>query len=183
MSTKNNGTKDKLLDHNYDGIQELDNPLPRWWVWLFYLTTIFGIFYFVYFTFGFGNSIEETFVSDMEKIEELKAEKSGQAIVFTDSKEIRSKGQTIFESKCAPCHGKLGEGIVGPNLTDKYWIKGKGKNKDIYDIIEKGIPENGMIAWESLLSKDDIVALTMFIQAIQGTNPPKALPPKGTYVE
>lgn len=88
------------------------------------------------------------------------------------------KGKAIFERECFTCHGKLGEGGIGPNMTDDYWIHG-GDFPSIVTTITKGVPAKGMISWEKTLSKDDIVNVASFLLTLQGTNPPNAKAPQG----
>jgi cytochrome c oxidase cbb3-type subunit III len=161
-----------VLDHSYDGIQELDNPLPGWWVTLFFLTVVFGVLYFLYYSFGYGNSIEEKFQADMaDHIGETVAEnESGSTVIFEKSDGVITQGKTIYASKCSACHGKHAEGVVGPNLTDPVWLNGNGTDNDIYTVITDGVPAKGMIAWKALLSNEERAALTVYIQSIQGSN-------------
>jgi len=171
----------QLLDHNYDGIQELDNPLPRWWVQLFYITIIFALGYIYYFHFGPGQSIQETFASDMAKIEAKNASTNTPLTIPTGAQWIQ-KGQPIYAEKCASCHAADGGGLIGPNLTDSSWINGKGTLEDIYKVIDKGVPEKGMLAWGTLMSNDDIAAAANYVLSLKGkpTASPKA--PEGKSV-
>lgn len=184
--------KDKLLDHNYDGIQELDNPLPAWWVWLFYATIIFSVVYFIYFTFMLASS-GERIDAKINKLKDPAVEVTTTVLPtetetlpnagFPSDADSISLGKGVYDSKCLACHTADGGGLVGPNLTDKYWIHGKGTNEDIYDVIVKGVPEKGMISWQPLLSDKEIRAVTAYIKTLQGTTPanPKAL--EGELVE
>lgn len=167
-----NNETEKVLDHNYDGIQELDNPLPRWWVYLFYLTVAFGCVYFVYYIFGYGPSLNETFQEDMALIQKANVSTDSETLTveFDRSPEMLDRGQGLFEGKCAPCHGQKAEGLVGPNLTDNEWLNSTGSDIDIFTVITNGVPEKGMISWKDLLSDKDRVALTVFIQSIKGSN-------------
>jgi cytochrome c oxidase cbb3-type subunit 3 len=165
----------QLLDHNYDGIQELDNPLPRWWVLLFYATILFAIGYTAFYFFGPGLSIQESFEREMAQ-----DRKPGEAFtIVPEGKAWVTKGAPIFKEKCASCHGQNGEGLIGPNLTDAYWIHGKGTVQDIYKVVTKGVPEKGMIAWETQLKPEEMAAVSNYVHSLKGSNPANAKPPQG----
>ncbi len=176
----------KLLDHNYDGIQELDNPLPKWWVQLFYATIVFAILYFSYYTFGFGPSLAEAHDQKLQAMAAAKmapkAEKEETAITFESTKEVLANGNKIYQSNCAACHKADGGGLIGPNLTDAYWIHGKGTNKDIYMVISNGVVSKGMIAWKDLLDPKEIEAVVVYIQSLKGSTPPNAKAAEGQKV-
>lgn len=177
-----NNKEEKLLDHNYDGIQELDNPLPKWWVNMFYLTIIFAAGYFTYYTFGYGNSIEASFQKDMATLKP-KTSQNASKITFDTSPETIAAGKALFTAKCVTCHGAEGQGIIGPNLTDEYWVNGKGTPEDIFHVIKTGVPEKGMIAWESTLSDQDIAKITSYIKSIKDTHPANPKPAQGEHIE
>lgn len=184
----NDPDKDKLLDHNYDGIQELDNPLPAWWVWLFYATIIFSLFYYLYYSFVAPTSAEKIDAMQ-EQTETLKDNVSMQGVdsrfegelILPAGPEATALGKSVYMSRCLACHGASGEGLVGPNLTDKYWIHG-GTPMDIYRVIVKGVPAKGMISWEPVLSDDEIKAVTLYMLSFQGTNPANGKAPEGELV-
>lgn len=168
----------KLLDHNYDGIQEMDNPLPFWWVALFFLTIVFGLVYFVYYTFGPGLTSYEKLERDMAASQPQETVVS--VVKFDSSPDAISAGATLFAAKCAACHRADAGGLIGPNLTDSYWIHGNGSNETIYDVIKNGVVEKGMLAWGTQLSPEDMANLTVYIQSIKGSNPENAKAPQGT---
>jgi cytochrome c oxidase cbb3-type subunit 3 len=184
--------KDKLLDHNYDDIQELDNPLPAWWVWLFYATIVFSVIYFIYFTFMLPSSAERI-DAKINKMKERPAEVSTAVVPaekenlpdtgFPSDPDSISLGKGVYVSKCLACHTADGGGLVGPNLTDKYWIHGKGTDENIYEVILNGVPEKGMISWKPLLSDKEIRAVTAYIKTLQGTTPANPKAPEGELVE
>ena len=190
---KETNENDKLLmDHEYDGIQELDNPLPGWWLMTFYLSIVFAIGYVLfYYAFGGPNSDQELAAS-MEKIELRRAEvakdggeeKDERKLIAmsTDSSKIEA-GQKEFLVKCMACHGNLGQGLIGPNLTDEYWIHGDGSIIQIMEVVNKGIPEKGMPPWEGLIPPEMIENVVFYIVSIKGTNPPGAKPPQGDKFE
>ncbi|MGN6249085.1 MAG: cbb3-type cytochrome c oxidase N-terminal domain-containing protein, partial [Ginsengibacter sp.] len=182
---------DILLDHDYDGIRELDNALPPWWKYGFYLTIGFAIVYLLnYEVLGYGKNPIQEYNEEMAKAKiqmEEYAAKSGNTI---DENNIKmpdadglAKGKEIFTTTCWPCHGKLGEGGVGPNLTDDYWLH-KGSLNDIYQSIKHGYPDKGMQAWGKNFSAKEINDLAGYIKTLKGTNPPNGKAPQGDlYVE
>jgi cytochrome c oxidase cbb3-type subunit 3 len=179
--------KDILFDHEYDGIRELDNSLPPWWVAMFYITIFIGVVYFTYYHItGSGMSSREAYELEMEEAEEaIQAYLAKQADtvdetnveMLADENEI-ALGESLYKANCAACHGQLGEGGVGPNLTDDYWIHG-GSIKDVFKTIKYGVPEKGMISWKSQLRPTDMHKVSSFIMTLKGTNPPNAKEPQG----
>ncbi len=177
---------DILLDHDYDGIRELDNPLPPWWKYGFYITIGIAIVYLLnYEVLGYGKNPTQEYNEEMAKAKiqmEEYAAKSGNTI---DENNIKmpdadglAKGKEIFTTTCWPCHGKLGEGGVGPNLTDNYWIH-KGSLNDIYLSIKHGYPDKGMQAWGKTFSAKEINDLAGYIKTLKGSNPPNGKAPQG----
>ncbi|ULQ50828.1 cbb3-type cytochrome c oxidase N-terminal domain-containing protein [Flavihumibacter fluvii] len=174
------------LGHDYDGIRELDNKLPPWWLYGFYLTIIFGLIYLWRFqvTHTAPSSKEEYQIAmneaaaQQEEYLKKSANKVDEnSVVMLDAKGI-SAGQASYVASCAACHGKLGEGGVGPNLTDDYWIHG-GKINDIFKTIKYGYPEKGMRAWKDEFSPVKIAEMASFIKSIHGTNPPNGKEKQG----
>ena len=176
---------DILLDHNYDGIRELDNNLPPWWKYSFYLSMIFAVCYLSYYHVLGGPSSKDEYDASMKKAEieheeynRLNAGKVDEnAVKMADAAGIED-GKGIFTTNCAPCHGHLGEGVVGPNLTDDYWLHG-GSLNDIYKTIKTGYPAKGMKSWATDLSPVQIRNVASFIKTLHGTNPPNAKAPQG----
>lgn len=182
--------RDQLLNHNYDGIKEYDNDLPRWWVQLFWITAIGGIIYAVWFHFIWGSTPHAELAKEMQLISDLRAKDTvassaqlSDETLFAMAKDSGaiSKGQAVFMGKCLACHGAQGGGIVGPNLTDDYWIHG-GKPLEIRKIIIEGVAAKGMIPWGTQLPPDDINAVTAFVLSLHGTNPAGAKGPEGSLV-
>ena len=163
--------KDLLLDHDYDGIQELDNSLPPWWKYGFYLTIIVACIYFYrYHVSHDGPSPREEYAEEMRQGEEDKAAYlllSGNNIdentvtMLTDAGELAA-GKETFIKNCAPCHLADGGGLVGPNLTDEYWLHG-GSIKDIFKTIKYGWQDKGMKSWKDDFSAKQIQQLASFI--------------------
>jgi cytochrome c oxidase cbb3-type subunit 3 len=179
--------KDVLLDHNYDGIQELDNSLPPWWLAMFYITIAIGVVYMGYYHWsGEGLSSSEEYELSMVQAEkEIKAYRAslGETIdetnvtVLTDQAAL-DLGKTLYNANCVACHGLAGEGGVGPNLTDEYWIHG-GDIQSIFSTIKYGVIEKGMISWKSQLRPVDMQKISSYILTFQGTSPPNGKEPQG----
>jgi mono/diheme cytochrome c family protein len=281
MMSKEN-EQDLLLDHIYDGIRELDNKLPPWWLYLFYITIIWGLGYLIYYhVLGIGDSSYAEYMKELdpnwtappntagfsleyrspfyantdltpfrqledsikaEAAEQLAAgvEKAEESTAGTmdfnqlilaamriskpedldklksafpeiwkqfESQNPRStsaappkpeesevqiepltdraslaEGKTIFETNCATCHGKNGEGGIGPNLTDDYYLHGKGMTNTVHTITN-GVPVKGMISWRGILKEDQIKKVASYILTLYGSNPPNAKAPQGEKIE
>jgi cytochrome c oxidase cbb3-type subunit 3 len=180
----NNDERDLLMDHEADGIKELDNNLPRWWVWLFYLTTAFAIFYMTYFhVFKMGNSQAAEYAIEQEHGEVIKQaalskfEATIGAIEPLKDKATLAKGQDIFLRMCAPCHRADAGGLVGPNLTDDFWLHGD-KFTDNVKTIVNGVPEKGMLTWKGVLQPAEIHAVASYVYTLRSTHPPNPKPPE-----
>ena len=184
--------KDVMLDHDYDGIRELDNSLPPWWTALFYITIVFSLVYMIYYHWG-GNgpsSAQEYEMQMASAQEEVKAYRASlgheldetNVVAVTDPGEL-DLGKTLYNTHCVACHGLQGEGGVGPNFADEYWIHGGGI-KNVFRIIKYGVVEKGMIAWQNQLRTTDMQKIASYILTFQGTNPPNGKEPQGEiYVE
>lgn len=183
--------KDLMFDHAYDGIRELDNKIPPWFNFLFYGTVVFGIIYMIFYHVLSSGDVQATEYNEEIKMAELKKielVKSGALLdentltALTDVSAINS-GKDIFVKNCAVCHTEKGGGLVGPNLTDDYWIHGGGI-KNIFAVIKNGVPEKGMISWKTQLNPRQIQEVSSFILTLRGTNPPNPKAPEGVlYVE
>ncbi len=276
--------KDVLLDQDYDGIKELDNDLPPWWLWLFYISIIWSIFYLIYFhVLGTGDSSEVEYLKEMNPQQEViisgakfsigyqspfytsveevtplsriqtalakekeaailaaqkEKEGGGSAIQDLNFNEIMiaamrvassedldklktnfpeiwaeyqkgksvekekiigvkepaiviqpltdtgslSAGEAIYITNCITCHGKLGAGGIGPNLTDEYFIHGPTLSNMITTILN-GVPAKGMISWRSILKEEQILQVASYILTLHGSNPPNAKAPQGEKAE
>jgi cytochrome c oxidase cbb3-type subunit 3 len=167
-----------LMNHEADGIKELDNQLPRWWVWLFNLSILFSIVYVLYYhVLGMGASSAEAYEAEMKIANEQKAaalEKfASQMETMEPSTDaaVLAAGEKTFMLSCMPCHGPQGQGLVGSNLTDDYWIHGS-EFKDSLRTISNGVPDKGMIAWKESMQPNEIYAVASYIYTLRGTNPP-----------
>lgn len=219
---------ENLMEHEYDGIRELDNRLPPWWLNLFYVSIVWAVGYILYFhVLGIGDlsiaqynkEINPNWAppkgSEYRPLQLVKAyhppyynpgreitplllaESSGEPLfaavveeededtvyeLLTDAESL-AKGEKTFMQNCISCHGKLGEGGVGPNLTDDYWIHGDGQISDIIRTIRNGVPIKGMISWKNYLPQQKILEVGSYVYSLRGTNPPNAKAPQGEKIE
>ncbi len=260
--------KDVLLDHDYDGIKELDNDLPPWWVYLFYVTIVFAVVYLIYYhvadigdlpavelqkeynpNWEKANSgpfsayqsplksvegdltpyLKEQFAhyigpdvssdellmaamqkADADQLAKLKedfpdlwekltsaegpvepaaapAQTSAETVPAAEIKALKdaeslAEGKAIFTKNCVSCHGAHGEGGIGPNMTDDYWLHGP-KMSQMVHTITVGVPAKGMIPWRGTLKEDQIIKVASYLRTLRGTNPPNAKAPQGELVE
>ncbi len=180
-----------LLDHNYDGIRELDNHLPPWWKYMFYLTIVFAVVYMLaYHVFDALPLPAEEYKAELVEAEAEAQERkllAGNELdennveVTAEAAEV-ANGKSIFEKSCAVCHAADGGGGVGPNLTDKYWIHGGGIG-DLFATIKYGVPQKGMISWQATLKPTDIRDVASYILTMQGTTPASPKEPQGELYE
>ncbi len=177
-----------MLDHNYDGIRELDNHLPPWWKWLLYGSIIWGVIYM--FVYHVSNSLplsieeynNEVAYAD-EQVRKLQAANPGvkideSTVVFTEEPVALADGQQTFNNICASCHRVDGGGDIGPNLTDPYWKHG-GAIANLFKVVKEGVPNTNMVAWGAALSPEKIQNVSSYILTMQGSNPPNAKAPEG----
>lgn len=181
-----------LLDHDYDGIKELDNVLPPWWLAGFFITIVISVvYYFNVFTNPEEyNQAEEYRIEVAKAQEEIEAYKEANPELFDDSNIVATtdpndlaRGKQLFTEKtCVACHlADLG-GSIGPNLTDNRWILG-GDVVSIYNTLTNGgRPGKGMIAWESTISREDRILLASYIISMQGTTPANPKAPEGDII-
>ncbi|MCR9064578.1 MAG: c-type cytochrome [Cytophagales bacterium] len=179
--------KSLLLDHDYDGIKELDNHLPPWWLGMFYGAIVFAVIYLLnYHVWQWSPLPAEEYEIAMAEAAEMKSQRQDVEVNSIDENNVAmldaaadiERGSTIYAGNCAVCHGGAGEGGVGPNLTDDYWLHG-GSVSDIYKTIKYGVPEKGMISWEGTLKPADIQQVSSFIKTLYGTNPANPKAPQG----
>lgn len=179
-----------IMEHKFDGISELNNPTPAWFMVLFYGTIIFAVGYLLnYHVFQYGKSQQEEYVAEIEQaatdkvaflanpVNSASAVNEGNVVQSKDDAVIKS-GASLFTNRCTPCHGEHAEGIVGPNLTDEYWLHGGGI-KDVFKTIKYGIPEKGMVSWEKSLSAQQISDLANYVLSLKGSKPAGAKAPQG----
>lgn len=176
-----------ILDHNYDGIKELDNNLPPWWLYGFYASIIFaGIYLAKYHIFDGSTQKEEYMVEVAEAraaVEEYK--KNAKGLVDANTVELLTgeqdinAGKAIFSGNCAACHKIDGGGGIGPNLTDSYWILGGGIKNVFNTISEGGRAGKGMVSWKTDLKPDEIAQVASYVLSLHGTTPADAKDPEG----
>jgi cytochrome c oxidase cbb3-type subunit III len=175
---------DVMLDHNYDGIRELDNVLPPWWVYLFYGTIIFGAIYLVRFEIMGDYNQDQEFQTEMKDAkaavdEYLKTApdmmSKEKVTLLTDAASL-AEGKTIYTTNCVACHKPDGGGQIGPNLTDNYWILGGGIKNVFNTVMEGGRDGKGMVAWKASIKPSDIQKVASYVLSLQGSNPKDAKP-------
>ncbi|MCK6603889.1 MAG: c-type cytochrome [Ignavibacteriaceae bacterium] len=175
-----------MFSHEFDGIRELDNSLPPWWKYLFYVTIVFSVVYMVYYHVLSGPSSDEEYRREVRQAELDMAAymQSGNVVVtednvtlLTDASSLNA-GKDIFVKNCASCHANDGGGLVGPNLTDEYWIHGGGI-KDVFKVVVNGVLDKGMLAWKSQLTSKQIQDVSSYVLSLQGTKPANPKAPQG----
>ncbi|MDB5144974.1 MAG: cytochrome [Mucilaginibacter sp.] len=180
-----------LIAHDYDGIQELDNPIPGWFMYLFYASIIFAAGYLLnYHVFHTGQLQYEEYKTEMAQADIAKKLYLSKAASQVDENTVKlvndpgmlKDGQVIFAQNCKPCHGEHAEGNVGPNLTDDFWLHG-GKIKDLFKTIKYGVLSKGMPTWEKQLSPKQIADVANYVKSLHGTNPAGAKEPQGVKDE
>ena len=185
MNTQTNAPDPLLLDHDYDGIQELDNKLPRWWVWLFNLTIVFAFGYMLhYHVLHRGLLMEGQYKLEMAAGAQIKARamvafESTMVASLEPSKDpaVLARGRATFAKLCAPCHADDGGGLVGPNLCDDYWIHGSNFVDNVRTIWN-GVPAKGMVTWKNSLQPQQVMEVASFIYTLRGTHPKHPKPPE-----
>ena len=185
MTTPDTGEKDRLLDHSYDGIQEYDNPMPRWWLLTFAGTIAFSVLYVINIgPVGSGKGRIANYEAEMANFAASSpaggAGPSGERLlaVKADQHEVE-EGRNIFTKNCAACHRPDGGGLIGPNLTDDYWLHGAAIT-DVYNTVTNGVLEKGMPPWGKTLKPKQLEEVVAYVATLRGTNPPNPKPPQGT---
>ncbi len=177
-----------MMEHEYDGIQEYDNPMPRWWVLLFWATILFvPVYYLAPGNLGAGANPQKMYAEEMAAfnaahpdLSTMTVSPEAMAAIIKDPAEV-AKGKTLFATNCVSCHRPDAGGLIGPNLTDDYWIHG-GTPVEIHNTINQGVLAMGMPQWGKLLHPEDINALTAYVVSLHGTHPPNPKAPQGTPV-
>jgi cytochrome c oxidase cbb3-type subunit 3 len=187
----NKDDQDHLLEHSYDGIQEFDNPMPRWWVYIFWATIIFSILYWFNVP---GIGIGKGRIADYDKAmaaaaaadskrraSEPKSASPGQLAAMTKDASVLALGKQTFGQNCAACHRADAGGQIGPNLTDDYWLHGPALEQ-IHKTVADGVLEKGMPPWGKVLKPAQLDAVVAYVFTLRGTNPPSPKPPQGDLV-
>jgi cytochrome c oxidase cbb3-type subunit 3 len=178
--------KDRLLEHSYDGIQEYDNPMPRWWVLMFWATIIFApVYMFDIGGLGIGPGRVAVYEKDMAAFklahpDVVAPDPAALMAAVADANEV-TEGKAIFTKNCTACHAADGGGIIGPNLTDDYWIHG-GKIEEIGATVVAGVAAKGMPTWGKILKPKEISEVVAYVWTLRGTTPAKAKAPEGQLV-
>jgi cytochrome c oxidase cbb3-type subunit III len=184
--------KSIVLNHNYDGIRELDNHLPPWWTYLFYATIVWSVVYI--FVYHFSGSLPLPAKEYQDELAEAEVVRKNylatqpqvaideNTLTYSVDAAIITKGKEIYSINCSPCHKQDGGGSIGPNLTDAYWLHG-GDVKNVYATIKNGVPEKGMVSWSAVLSPEQIRDVSFFVLSLQGSKPVGAKGPQGTAAE
>ncbi|HQH28854.1 MAG TPA: cbb3-type cytochrome c oxidase N-terminal domain-containing protein [Oligoflexia bacterium] len=182
---------DTLLSHDYDGIKEYDNNLPLWWLGLFWLTIFFSAGYVLYYHYGPGPSAEQVLALQVEIAEKERLARMPQTaepasveqalLKLASNTEALAAGKQVYDTRCLACHAAQGQGLVGPNLTDDFWIHG-GKITDVKRIVEEGVLAKGMLAWKALLSERELDSVVAYRWSLHGSNPPNPKAPEGAHV-
>lgn len=184
--------KHLVLDHDYDGIQELNHPLPGWWSGIWAVSIFFGAVYFMYYNMMDGPTLEEEYRAEYAKVRKVidaEKAKSGnfsieEYMAFVEKSDGVNKGFTVYEENCLSCHAEGGRGDIGPNLTDKYWLNIEAFNpKEVYTVVFKGVEDNGMPAWAEMLSKEEMMSVVSYVVSLNGTSPEEPKEPQGKELE
>ena len=184
--------EDKIIEgYEYDGITEYDNPCPAWLMYIFYFTALLSIF-FVGYHFG-SNSKNKILEAYAIKLKEAQTQtqtstqepevNENELLALLQDPNALAEGGEIFSDQCSLCHGENGEGMIGPNLIDNYWLHGKGKIGDIAVSIRTGIPDKGMAAWADRMTEEEILHTAAYLKSQQGTTTDNAKEPQGELVE
>ncbi|HEY0054845.1 MAG TPA: cbb3-type cytochrome c oxidase N-terminal domain-containing protein [Pedobacter sp.] len=175
------------LEHEFDGIVELNNPIPAWFNWLFYTSIVIAIGYmFYYHVLDWGKLQDEEYLIEVRVAKVAKDAYLANTANLIDENTVKesseaaviAEGAAIYATNCVACHGDKGQGVVGPNLADEYWLHG-GKVGSVFKTIKYGVPEKGMIAWEKTLSPKQISSVSNYIKSLKGTNPANPKAPQG----
>lgn len=190
MGEQQHGNKEGQapVRHVFDGIEELDNNLPNWWLGLLWGTVLFAFGYWFYYqSSGYGPDQLEAYTQERVAFEAkakafARAAPAGGGIaqLLSDPSALEA-GHEVFKQNCASCHGMEAQGLVGPNLTDRYWLYGS-KPEDIHAIIAAGKLEKGMPAWEPVLGPDRVQKVTAWVMSVKGKNLP-GKEPQGAEME
>ena len=181
--------EDRLLDHEYDGIKEYDNPMPRWWLIGLYGTIVWAVLYLLNVIpgVGSGKGWKGNYDQDMAAAQQKYGDLKNQALLGADSLTLMSRmndpaalalGKETFMSTCSPCHVADGGGLIGPNLTDAYWISG-GSPMQVMHTVNNGVLDKGMPAWGAVLKPDQLTSVVAYVMSMQGTTPAAPKAPQG----
>jgi cytochrome c oxidase cbb3-type subunit 3 len=179
--------EDKVL-HEADGIREYDNPMPGWWVYLFWATIVFAaLYWFNVPGIGTGKGRIAAYEADVARAQaKFGGPQAASAAVLSEADLLAAAqdpaklalGKTTFTTTCAACHGPDGGGVIGPNLTDDYWIHG-GAPTSVLHTVQNGVLDKGMPAWNAVLKPEQTEAVVAYVLTLRGTKPANPKPPQG----
>ena len=188
------GDADDLLikGHKYDGIREYDNPMPGWWTWIFIAAIIFAPIYALgVHSFDWIDDYGDDLAEAQAELATIRETHRASGVFDEDPRALATyaadaafveAGAVNFQAVCAACHGEQGQGLIGPNLTDAYWIHGN-QPADIYEMVRVGVPTKGMPGWEAQYSEQERAELMAFVLSLKGTTPPNPKEPQGELME
>lgn len=178
-----------LADHEYDGIQELNNPAPFWWQLFFYLSIGFAILYYAYYELGAAPSSDRRLQEDLAEVIQIQnankpsgPDEAALNALMADPEGMKL-GKEVYDGKCMACHAVDGGGLVGPNLTDRFWIHGKGDLAGIYKVVYDGVADKGMPAWGSILKTEETNAVVAYVKKFQGMKAASPKAPQGNEIK
>ena len=181
---------DRIIEgHEADGIQEYDNPMPRWWLTSFYVTIVFSAFYFVYMQMGGGGvSITDEFAAEQAHeqamkpvvVEKMEATEEELLATYRTPAQLEA-GKAVYKAmQCASCHGPEGQGLVGPNLTDDHWLLTDATLAGLFAVVrDGGRSGKGMIAWSTRLTREEIMSVVAYVASLHGSRPAHPKAPEG----
>lgn len=183
--------KDRVIEgHSYDGITEYDNPMPGWWLLTFYFTIIFAFLYWIHFDLtGSGMTPTQELNRDLAQYNAQqesapKKELTSEVLAgMISDPNLLKAGHGVFVARCAVCHGAELGGVIGPNLTDAYWLHGKGNASDILTVVKNGVPEKGMPPWGTTLTDDEAVGVVAYILSKKDSHPKDVKAPQGEFIK
>jgi cytochrome c oxidase cbb3-type subunit 3 len=185
-----NDAVDRVIEgHTYDGIREYDNPMPGWWVALFWAGIVFAPIYMLgVHTFDWIDDYEDDFAEAGDRLEAVRLAYAstgpsfktdpGALREYASDAEMAQAGEASFAAICAACHGEAGQGVIGPNLTDEYWIHGADPEQ-LWVSIAEGFPTKGMPPMSAQLGEQERAEVLAYVVSLQGTDPPNAKGPEG----
>lgn len=182
---------DQIIEgHDYDGVQEFNNAAPFWWQLAFYISIVFSLGYMAYYLVLGGPSSKQELTDSLAKIKNMQPAASNDsditeailAAAVMDPKHL-TVGSKVYAEKCLACHAADGGGLIGPNLTDQYWIHDRGSLLGVYKVIKNGVLDKGMPGWEAQLSPGELISITGFIKSLSGKPVVTAKPPQGDKVD
>jgi cytochrome c oxidase cbb3-type subunit 3 len=175
--------------HVYDGIKEYNYPAPTWWQVIFFGSIVWALGYLCYFYLYDGETLRHRLDRQLVEIDRQRLKEGSlgpsndELMTLVGDSAVLKVGHETFLSKCSSCHGEHGQGIIGPNLTDNFWLHGKGQAVDIFVTVDKGVPDKGMPPWGAILAPAELKAVVAYVKSIQGSHPDNPKAPQGEEVK